>query len=778
MGKDQSKEEQPKEEIIKTVEKIVYVEKPEINVTFTKANSHDFKTLEEEEEFLMYHKNEVLQTQLNQVRKKFETVQSLDQVIDFKEKKDEQINNKSLLEINDNEKYCFCEYKTYLKINFNLIGLLFVISNLIGVYQLIGILKATENEITFGMQSFLFGKNRTIINNDTNTSIPFNSTNYTDYNSQSFENIYENYSFKTIPDFNLLYLSSIIGNLLLKSFGFRFSTIIYMVINVLTLIFFESFEFPEKYNFYSILLLILYYILFFLSVGGISLLSHQIYFDGLTKYIHYKESHEKSIEENIEDVKEEEEMIYNDNNKDNLIKENIFNEEEEKKNNENENEEKNKKKELEKNDKISFFTYLCLTEIPAYLIYFGINYYFKTKNYYDYFFLINIIIYVTFTIFSLIFYCCYSSIFIKGEKKNIQNQKEINVWRILGYIIYYEKKYQEDSNPYNNLNNDKSDINIYKAPCCYSCRLGIRKCLKKSDTILSNVLAATCPVFGYCFFYCCCFCCCFDIDSCKKGCCDESDLSEVNQGDEQFCFCYKVQGKFSWFCDLLFKNNILNYIEFDIFLELITIGFSKKIKENLQENEFNENFITLIIYLISFIIFVSFNRLESKECRDKVKKSFMETVNKGQEEINAQQGNISLITLVNIVFVIIFSGFSYFGSESLKNFTDKYLIIFPFALTKFYYFILLNCLINIIDYGNIDLLSNSTIVSLFLLIYKLIAFLFTDVINCSTEGLILFQFIFCLIILGIFVIVLIIAGLAYAIFWVICTLICACCCKK
>ena len=775
MGKNQSKEEKPKLESIKTVEKIVYVEKPEINVSFTKANSHNFETLEEEEKFLMIHKNEVLQTQLNQVRKKFETVESLDQAIDFKEKKDEQISNKSLLERNDNEKYCFCKYKTYLKINFNLTGLLFVISNLIGVYQLIGILKATENEITFGMQSFLFGKNRTIINNGTNKSIPFNSSNYTDYNSQSFENIYENYSFKTIPDFNLLYLSSIIGNLLLKSIGFRFSTIIYMIINVLTLVLFESFDFPEKYNFYSILLLILYYILFFISVGGISLLSHQIYFDGLTKYIHYKISHEKSIEEKIEDVKEEEALLYN--NKDNLIKENNFNEEE--KNNENEN--NNKKKELEKNDKISFFTYLCLTEIPAYLIYFGINYFFKTKNYYEYFFLINIIIYVAFTIFSLIFYCCYSSIFIKGEKKNTQNKKEINVWRILGYLIYYEKKYQEDSNIYENednldenLSNDNKDINIYKAPCCYSCRLGHRKCRKKSDTIFSNVLAPTFPIIGKCFYYCCCCCCCFDIDNCKNGCCDESDLSEVNQGDEQFCFCYKVQGKYSWFCDLLFKNNVINYIEFDIFLELITIGFSKKIKENLQENEFNENFITLIIYLISFIIFASFNRLESKECRDKVKKSFMETINKGEEEINAQKGNISLITLVNIVFVVIFSGFSYFGSENLKNFTDKYLIIFPLALTKFYYFILLNCLINIIDYGNIDLLSNSTIVSLFLLIYKLIAFLFTDVINCSADGLILFQFIVCLILIGIFVIILIVLGLALAIF----SLICACCCKK
>ena len=786
MGSNASKEEPKKVEMPKE-EKVIYMPIPEKNVTLAKANSQTFNNLIEEEKFLFEHKNEVLQTQLNQVRKKFEKIKSLSQVIDFREKTEEEISKKSLLEIEEDEKLCFCQYKTYLKINFNFIGLFFVISNLIGVYQLIGILKATESELSFGFKSFLFGNNRTMIDAETNSSFPSNSSNSNNVNSQSFENIFENYSFKTIPDFNLLYLTSIIGNILLKLLGFRFSSIIYLIVNVVTLLFFESFDFPEKYNFYQLLLLIGYYLLLFISVGGISLLPHQIYFDGLTKYIQYKESHGEANINKIEEDDEKKVM----NNKDGSIEENIINKKES----------NFMDKELEKNDKISFFTYLCLTEIPAYLIYVGINYFFKENHYYDYFFIINICIYVVFTIFSLIFYCCYSSVFIKGEKKDNQNEKEINVWRILGYIIYYEKKLQEEQKPSdiiqnnknknNNNNNsnelngivedannnkDKNEVKYYKPPCCYSCRLGHRKCRYRAEQIslFSDLLCIIFSFFVHLFYFCCCFCCCIDMEKCEK-CCDNSDLSEINQGDEQFCFCYKVQGKYSWFCDLLFKNEILNYIEFDIFLEIITIGFSKKINQNLNENEFNENFITLIIYLIFFIIFASLNRLESEECRNKLKRTIRK---RGKEEVDNQKGNISIITLVNIFFVIIFSGFYCFGSESLKNFTDKYLIILPFALTKFYNFILLNCLINIIDYGNIDLLSNSTIVSLFLLLYKLVAFLITDIIDCSVEGLILFQFIFCVIIVGILTVMTILVGLLLAICWAIFSIICACCCKK
>ena len=764
MGKNQSKPEEVEPQIIIQKE---YVPIPEKNIQLVKANSMEFETLKEEEEFLMKHKNEVLQTQLNQVRKKFEKVDSLDQVIDFKEKEDEEISNKFLLEIADDEKYCLCQYKTYLKVNFNIIGILFVVSNLIAVYQLIGILKATEKEISFGIQSFLFEKNRTATDNNntnnTNSTIPLNLTensNNTENNntqSQTFENIFESYSFKTIPDFNLLYISSILGNLLLKLFGFRISTIIYMILNVLALFFFDSFDFPEKYNFYQILLLIGYYIIFFISVGGISLLSLQIYFDGLTKYIHYLESHEKP-KLNINIIEEEK------NNKEqNILIDNV------------DNINNKDKKDEEKKDKISFFTYLCLTEIPAYLISFGINYFFVGNNYYDYFFLINVIIFLSFTIFSLIFYCCYSSIFVKKEKKE-QKKTEINVWRILGYLIYYEKKYQEveggnESNDIIENEENKENAKYYKAPCCYSCRLGHRKCRYKSkSSFFTDFCCGVCGLLYSCFYFCCCICCCFAYDDYEK-CCNEKDLSEVNQGDEQFCFCYKVQGKYSWFCDLLFKNDVLSYIEFDILLELITIGFNKKINENLKENDFNHNFIVLILYLVFFIIFASLNRFESKEFRESIKSSFMKMTHSGEVEIYRQQGNVSIILLVNIFFVIIFSGFSYFGSESLKNFTDNYLIIFPFALTKFYNFILLNCLINIIDYGNIDLLSNSTIVSLFLLLYKLVAFIFTDVIDCSADGLILFQFILCMIFVGIFIVILCFVGLCWAIF----KLLCICC---
>ena len=174
-----------------------------------------------------------------------------------------------------------------------------------------------------------------------------------------------------------------------------------------------------------------------------------------------------------------------------------------------------------------------------------------------------------------------------------KKKKEINVWRILGYLIYYEKKYQEEVKSFNNTkenkndksndainnndinkknnlinigdvnnNNDsnntnESDINIYEPPCCYSCRLGFRKYRHKADTLFTHLFCISFQFFYQCFFYCCCICCCCGIEEYKNYFCDESDLSEVNQGDEQFCFCYKVQGKYSWFWDLLFKNDIL-----------------------------------------------------------------------------------------------------------------------------------------------------------------------------------------------------------------------------
>ena len=103
--------------------------------------------------------------------------------------------------------------------------------------------------MTIGVKSFLF-------NNTTNIDENTNST-------ENFEKIYENYMFNTVPDFNLFFLTSIIGNLFLQGIGFTISSIIYMIINTVIIIFFKSFDFENKiYDFYKVLVLYLYYILF------------------------------------------------------------------------------------------------------------------------------------------------------------------------------------------------------------------------------------------------------------------------------------------------------------------------------------------------------------------------------------------------------------------------------------------------------------------------------------------------------------------------------------
>ena len=95
-----------------------------------------------------------------------------------------------------------------------------------------------------------------------------------------------------------------------------------------------------------------------------------------------------------------------------------------------------------------------------------------------------------------------------------------------------------------------------------------------------------------------------------------------------------------------------------------------------------------MIYLILFLIFSYINRVDYL-CS--FKSIFKNKNNK--KELNDQVQNLIGIGFLDFIFVTIFSGFNY-------------LIIIPYALTKYYYFVLMNCLVNIIDSGNVDLLSN------------------------------------------------------------------------
>ena len=436
-----------------------------------------FNNVIEERNFLMKFKNQRLINQLSNIKKNMKELENIDKAENLIQI-EEEITKK---EIKRNCSFFCCGYNKYLGFNFKVIGLLFVIFNLVGIYQLISLLNATEEELLFGIKSILFEKNR---------------TNYTEIIVEN----YENYNVKNIPNFDieLFFLTSIIGKLFLKRFGFRLSSIIFILINSIAIFLLSSFKFPEnRYTFYQFLLLLLYYILFYISVGCISLFPHQIYFEGLRKF-----------------------YIYID--------------------------------ERNKENNYSFFSYLCFTIIPAYLIHFILNIYFDYQNYYNNIFIIIIIVYAILTLFStLLLYSIYSCVFTYHS--TIKSNSERSIWKIFGYLIYCEK-----------------NIHKNKIICCRSCRITFRNCYYK---IYENPLEMFCP----CFLSSCCIC---------NGniCCKYVKLSELYQENEQLCYCYKVQTKLSWFTDLLFKNDIFTLICINIYLEIMIIGFQKKINESLHSN--------------------------------------------------------------------------------------------------------------------------------------------------------------------------------------------------
>ena len=732
---------------------------------------------------------------------------------------------------------CCCESSTFVEWNFKFIGPLFVIFSLVGVYQLINILKATQNEMIFGIKSFIL-ENITRHNNKDNkikiidNITMFDSINATDAKDITSEIMYnfQNLCFQNLPDFNLMFLTSGIGNIFLNFCGYRLSTVIFVAINCLIVFLYQLMDFPEeKYSdIYSLIFIISFFLLLFISVGGISLFSQQIFFDGLRKYMNLK-NYDEEISKNI-----------------------------------------------------TFFHYLCSTSIIAYIIYLWINYILREYLYENYF-IINIYIFSSFFGVSIIIYFIYSISFINIEKKVNENSK--NIYRICGYIIYCqtkslknneniddeskkneknkdneelkdvenkkddekeenvenrkddeknknivkdkgvknikddEKDKEDENKEINNKNEKISDKNLdnfnindinevvigendkecnlidvnsannveEKEISCVSCKLSLKKLFKgiENSRILSLIFLCDgdkifndnlprgleCEIcdFGnlpFCLMDSCdckdkCDCCqcCDDVYCCSKFCriwyifwamficvlfapfcfccycdalCGDNEVNELHQDEEQLCYCYKVQRKGSWFCDLLFKNNLLEIIMINILLELLIIGFEKQIEINLQNNTINKNFIMIIIYSIFFFVLALLNLIKCLDDKEK--------------KIESDIIRLSGLTIWNCFIVTIFSGFSLFGNDNLKDFTNKYLILIPYALTKFYYFILINSLVKDLDSDNLDLLSNSTIISLFLLIYKIIAWIFTDFLGLSIDILYLFQFIFGLIV--------------------------------
>ena len=661
-----------------------------------KENEIIYLPPEEEKQKLLVAKKDVLKTQLRQIAKRLDNIKDINEISEkFNNNRIKNLNDK-FIDVNEFEIYCCCcKPITYLNFNFKFIGFFFVMFFFIGLNQLLWIINSTKEEMIFGFKSFLFRTNRT------------------DYYPEDFNYIenYKNNIFRDLPDFNLFFFCSIFGNLILKCTGYRISLFIYMVINTVFIFLFRMFDFPENYGIYQLLLIIVFYFMFSFSIGSISFYAQQIYFDGLNKYYL---------------------LINKKNNKNNLIQ-----------NENNINDDNSTEFILQKNNSTYFFIYLWFTEIPAFIINLVINYFLRKIDYFSGygldFFLSSLIIFLISSIISILIYTYYSRVFNKD--KDSKNDVDIRVNRICGYLIYCEENVQGKRN----LDPDSIEVNAISVPvneyylqnqkniCCYSCKLGAKK-------FLNNIEKTCFDVFKCCFKIIFCCCCCYREE-------DGYHLSELNQGKERFCYIYKIQRELSWFCDLLFKNNILNLIIYSLINELLILGFLKQLKISLKTNEFdlNSNIYMISFFLIYFTFFACLNKLIPKKCLEKLTifEDFQikNDENNSSDEYKKQIWSTTFLTISNLIFTIIFSGFLIFGPDILKEITLKYLITFPIALTKFYNFILTNCLLNTMDYGNIDLLSNSLIISLFLMVYNLLSFLFTEIIiDVEPRILIILQF--------------------------------------
>ena len=209
--------------------------------------------------------------------------------------------------------------RCYIFFIVKIIGLIFISSNLVGIYQLIGLNETIKDEVIFTVKRFI---NLTM--NDTHDN---NNTYY--YQEQNFSELYEKKTLDQLPDLSLFFLSSLFSNFLLKSLGYPFMSIFILIVNSLILNFgLNNFHFLNKENLSSnytlneFLILIFYFIFFNLSLGLVALVPHKLFSDG---YFFY----EKWLELNKNSANKNNIQLINPEDNENVNKNNIINIEDE-----------------------------------------------------------------------------------------------------------------------------------------------------------------------------------------------------------------------------------------------------------------------------------------------------------------------------------------------------------------------------------------------------------------------------------------------------------------
>ena len=185
-----------------------------------------------------------------------------------------------------------------------IISPLFSIINLVGVFESISILKILFQVIKNAIRHYYIS-----LMQETENITKFSVNKFND--QYNFYNLFFEDSKRETFDFNLMMFCAFLGDILLKSRGFRISISIFAGINIVSYFFifnFAFYDFDIDYNSYSelqILFLLSSWALLYIGVGASALLSQKIIIDSNIKYDYYKDKLNEESKKEWEKKKEE-----------------------------------------------------------------------------------------------------------------------------------------------------------------------------------------------------------------------------------------------------------------------------------------------------------------------------------------------------------------------------------------------------------------------------------------------------------------------------------------
>ena len=538
---------------------------------------------------------------------------------------------------------------TSLKFMFYAFSPIIAIINLVAIFEIIEIMNAVFELLANSIKIFVTleidknmeeDKKNELINN---TIAKYNFYNILLYNSINDR-----------IDLNLMMIMSFLGETLLRSFGFRISTIFFLVINCIPLFLIMTFNFNDfndkyKYSLLKILYLLLCYIILFIGVGSSTLLSHKILLNKYLVYKHHINSKNNPKDSNKSDNKENDIKNKNNNKKNlsqtynkninniNIIKnfENDNISQKDKTNSLLELEEveeievedglnnvfqlkrsktnlssidskiftffERRKENLEniliKNKKFDYYFMICLTTILGFFFKYNLNHFIhKILENYNFYgeeddFGAKKIFFIILTIIYI-----------------------VNV--LISFFLYFIFAKIFEKNEIKDEKGKKTSISI-----CQICGYIIySKNVNLKDIGLFAKCCQCLKLCGETFYKCCGEVICENIlnKSCSPNCCkcclyNENDY-EKNK--ECFCYCYKKDRKYKWIYNYMTSNiqkKIIPYILEYFTLQLTTIGFEKEYEDIIEYNKIIFSILFLFSFTLFFNLTTSFGQCTNEE---------------------------------------------------------------------------------------------------------------------------------------------------------------------